>query len=87
MQAVWKETLSLTVSQGIEVPEGAKMLHAGLQGGLVCVWFQCDPEAPKTVRTILMVGTGHKEVSDNARYLGTVLLHGGSLVLHIFERP
>ena len=43
-----------------------------------------DPDAPLLVRDFHVVPTGGNE-PEGARFVGTVLLSGGSLVFHIFE--
>ncbi len=85
MAAIWKAVLKLTDVQDIDVPEGAEMLTAREQHEHICVWFKCEPSNPITNRRIAIVGTGHP-APDDGRYIGTGLLHGGQLVLHVFER-
>ena len=55
--------------------------------GRLAVWYRCNPGLPSDCeRTIHVVGTGHPcPPKVTARYISTVLLHGGSLVLHFFE--
>jgi hypothetical protein len=81
---IWKTVLELTDIQEIEVPEGAETLIAMEQYGQVCVWFKCDPDRPRVQRQIEICGTGHNTSTD-AKYLGTCILVGGDLVLHVFE--
>lgn len=56
--------------------------------GRLAVWYRCNPGLPSDCeRTIHVVGTGHPcPPKVVARYISTVLLHGGSLVLHFFEK-
>lgn len=53
----------------------------------VCLWALVDVPANACVtRPIRMVGTGmHDEVKPTDVFIGTVQLHGGNLVLHVFE--
>lgn len=86
-RTIWKATLHLlSETQKIEVPHGAELLCAREQYGQICVWFRCDPSAPKEMRDITIVGTGHPAPADEGRYLGTASLYGGNLMLHVFER-
>ncbi len=84
---IWKQVLAVVDTQEIEVPKGARLLTAREQNNQPCVWFMCDPDAPKTKRTIYICGTGH-EAPDwhETNYLGTAITHGGGLVWHIFEK-
>lgn len=87
MPTVWKAPLSLMTEQTIEVPIGAEFLCAREQGEDIAVWFRCDPEAPKDLRTIVLCGTGHHAPPESeARYLGTASLLRGSLMFHVFLR-
>ena len=85
---IWKQTLEpLGGVQTIMLPAGAEMLFARAQRGEVCVWYRCDPEAPKEPRELVAVMTGAPAPSpEDGRHLGSALLHGGSLVVHVFER-
>jgi len=84
--SIWKAVLQTVDVQEIEVPEGAEILTVREQFEQPCVWFKCDPSKPVTKRRIGICGTGHPAPED-ARYVGTCHLMGGSLVLHVFERP
>lgn len=87
MSVIWKAVLRPIDVQDIEMPEGAEILCAREQFGQPCIWFRCDPHAPKTTRQIAISGTGNPAPScDESRYLGTAQLGDGSLILHIFER-
>lgn len=82
---IWKTVLKVADVQDIDVPENAELLTARDQLEQMCVWFKCDPSNPTTKRRIAIVGTGHA-APEGARYVGTGFLHGGQLVLHVFER-
>jgi hypothetical protein len=83
MRTIWKATLLPFGTQEIEVPQGAEMLCAREQGDEMCVWYRCDPVAPKEQRRIAICGTGHP--APDGRYLGTCALDGGTLQFHVFE--
>lgn len=87
MKTIWKITLKPIDTQEIEVPHGARMLCAREQYEQVCVWFICDPDAPKEKRGIAIAGTGHPAPEpQDAQYIGTASLQGGTLMLHVFEK-
>ena len=66
----------------ISMPEGAELLHVGVQHNRICVWARVNPGAPMVDHHSRMVGTGHD--GADGRYLGTVSFHSGDLVFHIF---
>jgi hypothetical protein len=82
---IWKTVLKPVDVQDIDVPENADLLTAREQHDELCVWFKCNPKNKPTKRRIAIVGTGHAAPAG-ARYVGTGFLHGGQLVLHVFER-
>lgn len=84
---IWKTVLKATDVQVIDVPAGAEMLCAREQHDEIAVWYRCDPGAPKSPRTIAIIGTGHPapDVGDG-HYLGTASLRGGALMFHVFEQ-
>lgn len=89
---VWKFQLEASAFQGvqeIEMSAGAKIIKVGLQRGHICLWawYNDHPDAPKAMRRIAVVGTGHPAPSfDEAEHLGSVIMDGGNLVWHVFER-
>lgn len=85
-RTIWKAVLQPTDAQQIEVPAGAELLCAREQFEKICVWFRCDPAAPKEKRDIAIVGTGHAAPNGEGRYIGTASLQGGALMFHVFER-
>lgn len=82
---IWKFTLEPVCE--LQMPEGATVLSVGVQGENICLWAMVNPDAPKVTRSFVGFGTGH-EVTDATclEFIGTALLHGGSLVFHIFEK-
>lgn len=92
MKTVWKFHLALTNQQQVAMPLGAELLAVQSQDptspsdGLQA-WALVDPlEHIQEGRTFYIFGTGHR-IEDHLRlkYVGTVQLHGGSLVFHVFE--
>jgi hypothetical protein len=83
LKTVWKSLLTPERYQEIEAPDGAEFLCAREQGNTLAVWYLCDPYAPRTKRKIEICGTG--EPAPEGRYIGTGLLFGGKLVMHVFE--
>lgn len=83
---VYKYLLRVTDEQHLDLPDGAGIIAVQTQQDQVCLWALVDPACPPVRRRILMFGTGHT-VPDAGplKYLGTVQLHGGVLVFHVFE--
>lgn len=84
MKVIWKEVI---IGLGFEeLPEGAEVLSVHEQHGEICLWFLCDPTKPKVPRKFVVVPTGEKR-EITGKYVGTVHMMGGHLVLHVFEEP
>ncbi len=68
------------------------VLYVGLQYGEPCMWYDAiEHDLPTNKYLILAVGTGHywgkyrdEDTLTSDMHIGTVLLEGGSLVLHYF---
>lgn len=101
MTQIYKWVLKPKDVQQITVPKGTEFLSVAAQHEAPCVWgkvpevaaaaFPNSAIAPDVSyviepRTIAMYGTGHSFRDDlNQQFLGTVLLRGGDLVVHIYE--
>lgn len=86
---VWKFPLDLSklTANGelppIHMPIGAEILTAREQGETICVWARVNPKETRVVKRMFAVcGTGHDAPFTD--YVGTGLLFGGTLVLHVF---
>jgi hypothetical protein len=87
---VWKFELRITDVQEVRMPRGAELLCVGTQAGtdgVVMLWARVGIDAarsqPLAVRRIRIAGTGHPDATGD--YVGTVQLHGGALVFHVFD--
>lgn len=68
------------------------VLYVALQYGEPCMWYDAiEHDLPTKKYLILAVGTGHywgkyhdEDILTSDMYIGTLLLEGGSLVLHYF---
>lgn len=87
MHTVWKYELPVSAfgsAQAVPMQRDAEILYAEYDpNGLLCVWAKVDPEFDQEDRMIIVVGTGHVELSDSAVYISTIV--GEPLVLHVFE--
>lgn len=80
----------LLPGEPVQMPAGAQVISAHEQTGDICVWALVpNPGTKLEPRNFLVVGTGHeipRPMRDwSHRFVGTVLLEGGTLVFHVFE--
>ena len=86
MTTVWKTVLKPTDIQIVDLPRGAEIIFCGEQRGNICIWYRCDETAPKEQRKIAICGTGSPcPDAGQGSYIGSVIMHGGALVFHLFE--
>ena len=72
----------------IQFPIGAEVLTAHEQRGQFCIWYKCDPYnagQSDPSREYAIYGTGHHMLEAEHRYISSVFLENGDLVLHLFE--
>ena len=74
----------------IIMPLGANVLTVQVQRDVVCLWAMVPTDLPdyaggEEVRRFLVIGTGHRLPEHPTRYVGTVQMVNGALVLHVFE--
>ena len=78
-----------TVTQGLDLPRGARFLHAGEQYGELYVWCLLpNPDAPTVTRKVYVLATGFPanfQLGDleHIKFLNTVQMNSG-LVWHVF---
>lgn len=88
MNVIYKYKLDPTWRK-IDMPKCAKILHVGEQFNEVCIWAEVDTDNAMETRTFEVFGTGHQipyDIGASRNYVGTVMLDGGSLVFHVYER-
>jgi hypothetical protein len=85
---IFRYPLPITDSVRIDMPAGAEPISVGPpRNGAedLDMWAIVDPNSPAAPRTFLVVGTGNPIPDGCARFVGTVVTHGGALVWHVFE--
>lgn len=84
---IWKWRLNIDDSVLVQMPEHARILTVQMQAGHPYLWALVDPTQPVVPRYLAWRGTGHA-VDDlgGARYIGTVQMHDGAQVFHLFDR-
>lgn len=93
-ETIWKYSIPLKEEEGLALdgtftllmPLDAYAFSVGEQYGKPVLWAMVDSELDRVEYKFLVVGTGIElpEI-PYATPIGTVLLHAGSLVLHIFD--
>lgn len=68
------------------MPEGAKILHLGLQRHALRIWALVNPDSQKVYRTFKIVTTGQNFDPAGHEYIGTFQAEGGNFVGHVFEK-
>lgn len=81
MRTIWKFRVPMEHVVRIEMPWGAELLTAQLQGDVPMLWAAVDPEAPRKTRVLTIIGTGRE--APEGRYVGTWQQDG--YVWHLFD--
>ena len=73
--------------QDLLLPEFAEVLSAQIQRHECQIWALVNPDAMLVMRKFFVFVTGAEVKNhERLRFLGTVQVHGGPIVLHIFEQ-
>ena len=80
--SVWKYRLPIAGKQVIDIPLGARILHVGFQGGVVCLWIRVNPEAEKKPHSFFITGTGQECPASTLEHVGTAV--SGDFVWHVW---
>lgn len=74
------------LASSITMPMGAQVLHVAEQLGKPFLWALVDTSRGTMTRSFVIAGTGHYlDPVTLGRFVGTVLLEYGALVLHVWE--
>ena len=90
--SIWKFPLEVVDHQTVQVPSGSLVLSVAEQDNGIVLYTMVDTEiAGKELLTVYIYGTGHPIDTEDAdrwsprnRFLGTVKLHDGALMFHVF---
>lgn len=88
MHKVFKYELPIQDYFELSLPKGAEILKVGVQYDQPYLWALVDPEARLSrLRRFRFAGTGHPIVEDIDQlvFYGTLQMHGGALIFHVFE--
>ena len=84
MKTIYKWTLTVGMTE-LQMPAGAKVLTAQMQGDQPQLWALVDPTQPKERRVFVIYGTGNSVPDNPGEYVATFQMDGGALVWHVFE--
>lgn len=84
MKTIYKYILMHDCS--INMPKLSQLLSVHEQVGQICLWVLVDPQNVDETREFVVIGTGHNIPKDGHAFVGTAMMHDGSLVLHVFEK-
>lgn len=71
----------------LTVPEGAVLRHVAVQDDIPCLWLEVETDNPTKQVTVSGYPTGY-HLPEGLYFLGTVLMHRGDLVFHLYsEEP
>ena len=81
----WKFALEFERESTLKLPKDCEILKLDLQGtNAIMLWVIADTEASMEERKVTMLYTGERFEEAPGKYLGSVLLNGGSFVGHYF---
>ena len=84
-RSIFKYILDAADVQEIQMPIGSTILSVGVQRDEICIWALIEPDAVKVSRRIYICPTGREaDGLQRVKFLGTVMLHAGNLVFHVF---
>lgn len=84
MKTIYKYTAPIIDELTIAMPTDTEVLCVQIQDGLSQIWAKVDPDKGLVERRFYWRGTGHP-ADGLGRYVGTVQMHDGALVFHLFE--
>ena len=80
---IWKYGIRIG-GFSVEMPKGAQILYVHEQDGEPYFWALVEPCAETELRAFFVAGTG-QQIAEQARYIGSFMLHSGRFVGHLFE--
>lgn len=85
MKTIHKYPLQTTGLIHLQMPMWALPLTVQLQQGIPTLWAQVDINQPTITKSFFVVVTGGPLPEGALKYIGTVQMHEGNFVLHVFE--
>jgi hypothetical protein len=88
MNTVWKYQFPITDRFELEMPVGARILTAFMQGAAPCLWAEVTTDMTLETRRFALVGTGNPRPSGLKHYIATFakpLSLGPVVIWHLYE--
>lgn len=85
MITVYKYEIPIEDTARINAPRGAIFRHVDTQYEKPMVWAEVDTCLELTEHVLHVRGTGHPFTGDEGDHLGSLMLNGGDIVLHIYK--
>ena len=84
---IFKYELPGYETEKLVLPQGSKVLSAGEQDGILCVWVQLNEQGPPMEFTFYIYHTGYdmRLLKLNTAFVNTVQMRSG-LVYHVFYK-
>lgn len=83
MSKIYKYPLLMTGEQTVTFPKGSRIIHVGVQDGIICIWARVDPDAEPRKVSVYIYGTGDEVPDDIVEHAGTVITPNG-FVWHVY---
>ena len=75
----------LGMESSLDLPQGAQVLAAQVQGQSVCLWVLVDPSLATERRSFAVYGTGWPLPANAGTFIAIIHLPESGLVWHVFE--
>jgi hypothetical protein len=85
VKQIWKFPLPLEAHQVVYMPLGSKILSVGEAMSKAFMWAEVFPANGVEGRCISMYGTGLQIPDIPGEFIGTLLMHNGSIEFHVYE--
>lgn len=80
---IFKEVIANEAFDAPITVHGNRIIHAGIQGDVACIWFEVNPDRPALSFEYRVVGTGWEYDSE---YDHVATYMDGPFVWHVLEK-
>lgn len=81
---IFKQKLKRVDLQTISLPWNSNILTVQIQNDEPVIWYECEPNNSLTDIKIAMYPTGLELPHNVGRYIATIQLENGSVVIHVY---
>jgi len=87
MKKIYKYKLNHSSSQPLQLPKGSSIISVTSQYGNIVLYANVQTDAKETeTYDILVIGTGDEAPSKDYHFIGTIKLHEGAYMFHVFYK-